>query len=125
MVPLFALLDGIAPPAEHRLEDDRKSDEEQPWRRPVDAEQVELATAQIAHIADAAEGDDEGADGRQQRPRSRIDNVVVVIFLLRIGHVRIPEYMHARRFDGASSQSFPLPAWTSCRTAAHPDERSG
>ena len=43
---------------------------------------------QIAHIAHATEGEEKRPDGCHQRPGARVDDVVVMMFLMRVGHVR-------------------------------------
>ena len=67
-----------------------EADEEDPGIGHLDAEQLQRAAGVIAHVDDAADGEHECADRRQERPRARIDDVVVVILLMRIRHVSHP-----------------------------------
>ena len=79
VVALMAFLDGVRPPGEHGVEHDGQADEEQPRRREVQPEEVELVALQVLHPGDAADRHDERADGADERPRARIDDVVVVL----------------------------------------------
>ena len=91
MVALMGFLHRVRPPSIHRVEHDQKTDEEDPRRGEIDAEQVEGATRDVTHVADAAERHDERANGGEKRPRAGVDDVVVVFLLVRIGHVIVPE----------------------------------
>ena len=80
VVALVAFLDGVRPPGEHGVEHDCQADEEQPRRGDVQPEQVELVALHVLHPGDAADCHDERADGADERPWARVDDVIVVLW---------------------------------------------
>ena len=82
VVARMRLLDHVRPPRVERVEDDHETEQEQEraGRRDVDeTADHHMALPQPMEHADSADGHDEGADSGQQRPRARVDEVIVVV----------------------------------------------
>ena len=73
---VLRLADHIRPPARHGVEHADDADAENDRRR----------REQMMHPGDRADRHDEGRDGADDRPRARIDEVVVVVLDLRRSH---------------------------------------
>ena len=96
VVAFVRLLDRVRPPREHGVEDDGQADEEQPRRGEVHAEQMELVALEVLHPGNAADRHDERADRADERPRARIDDVIVVVrfcVCVRVCHVSPRDFL--------------------------------
>ncbi len=87
MVALMPFLDRISPPAIHAVKHDREADEEYPRRHNVEAEERQLTGIDVTHPGNTADGKHECTHRAQERPRTGRDNMIVVIFLMNVGHV--------------------------------------
>ena len=101
VMPLMGFLDRVGPPGEHRVEHEHEADEEDPGIGEVHAEQIEGLPGEIAHVGHATESHDEGTDGGQQRPRARVDDVIVMLFAMGVCHVVLPRISVPPRRTGA------------------------
>jgi hypothetical protein len=66
----LGLLHHVAPPHEHRVEDERRAGQEQPDRRRLQPDHAGM------HVEHRAHRQHEGGDRAHDRPRARIDEVV-------------------------------------------------
>src|SRR5713226_10421831 len=73
---VLRLADHIRPPARHGVEHANGADAENDRRR----------SKQMVHPGDRTDGHDEGRDGADDRPRTGINEVVVVVLDLRRSH---------------------------------------
>src|SRR5690606_8296602 len=68
----------------------READEEDPRTGDVDAGEPEFVALDRLHPGDAADGHEERASGADERPRAGVDDVVIVIFGVAVGHGHPP-----------------------------------
>jgi hypothetical protein len=89
----MGFLDGVAPPAEHGVENDKEANEEQhrigDWKT-----EKRISSIEALHPANSAKRHDERSDRSGQRPGAGIDNVIVMVFLMCVGHVFFPDGHH-------------------------------
>ena len=76
---VLGLADHVAPPADEGVEDADDAEPEHQRRR----------GEHVMHPGDAAERHQEGGGGADHRPRARIDQVVVVMLGVSLGHRRL------------------------------------
>jgi hypothetical protein len=76
MIAGVGLADDIAPPCDHGVED---ADD-------AEAEHDRRAGVHVMHPADRSDRHEEGGDRTDDRPRARIDEVVVVMLGVRVSH---------------------------------------
>src|SRR5690606_2372838 len=77
-----------------------------PWSCQIGFEQDEFAALVVLHEANTADGKDECTDRGKERPRTRIDNMIIVVLLVRFGHVN-PRKVCLLHWTRASPQSCP------------------
>src|SRR5690606_19017026 len=98
VMTLMRLAYRVRPPGEHDVEHQRQADEERPRRRQGNAEYRKVIALQILHPADAADRHDQRADGAEEGPGTRVDDMIVVVrFRVCVCHF-IPRIRYRRRF---------------------------
>ena len=98
LVAFLGLDDHVPPPAEHGDDDEEEAGENVP--------ELRVASLLGDEVEDSADGEQEAADGADDRPRAWIDEVIVVLFYMRVrvGHVRLP--LHPLSAASASILTF-------------------
>jgi len=96
VIAAVRLTDHIPPPHEGDGGDGAEADDEQ--RRPLETEQA--IARHGAHPDDGADGRQKGANGGQERPRAWIDQMIIVMLAVAVGHVfapsRLPPCVYSR-----------------------------
>ena len=119
VVALMRFLDRIRPPGEHGVEHDQHADceDEVAGAGKLQPEEMQAAALHVLHPGHTTDRGQQGADRAEERPRTRVDDVIVVMrFRVCVCHVSPRDFR--RQFQSCFRR---LPSW---RPPASP-HRSG
>ena len=88
VVARMRLVDDIAPPHEHSEKDERETEPER--ERAAQAEKFRVRRSVRLHPHDGADRHDERRDGTDERPRTGVHQMIVVMFSVTVGHLQSP-----------------------------------
>lgn len=103
VMPLMGFLHRVGPPGKHGVKHDQQTGCEDPeiGRGEIHAEELEGLPCSGTHPCDAAKGHDQCAHGSEERPRARINDVIVVVFSFGASHI-IPRSSGSLLFQTAA-----------------------